>query len=85
LKKSLLLALVLIISISFLSSCATKTSSKDKITFILDWTPNTNHTGLYVAIDNGYFAEQNITVDVIQPGDNSSDTIVASGKADYGF
>ena len=21
----------------------------EKITFVLDWTPNTNHTGLYVA------------------------------------
>ena len=84
-KKIVLLSLVFIISVGFLTSCAAKPSSKDKITFVLDWTPNTNHTGLYVAIDNGYFAEQNITVDVIQPGDNSSDTIVASGKADYGF
>ena len=26
-----------------------------KITFALDWTPNTNHTGLYVAKEKGYF------------------------------
>ena len=30
-------------------------SSKDleKVTFVLDWTPNTNHTGLYVAKEKG--------------------------------
>jgi len=26
-----------------------------KVTVVLDWTPNTNHTGLYVARDKGYF------------------------------
>ena len=36
------------------SAAAENTSKKDnkkltKITFCLDWTPNTNHTGLYVA------------------------------------
>ena len=33
--------------------------SKDlkEITFVLDWTPNTNHTGLYVAQNLGYFEE----------------------------
>ena len=25
-----------------------------KLTFVLDWTPNTNHTGLYVAREKGY-------------------------------
>ena len=29
----------------------------EKITFVLDWTPNTNHTGLYVAQKKGYFEE----------------------------
>ena len=27
----------------------------EKVTFVLDWTPNTNHTGLYVAMAKGYF------------------------------
>ena len=39
-----------------------KTSSTDgqqlqTITFVLDWTPNTNHTGIYVADKLGYFKE----------------------------
>ena len=41
---------------------ATETTSapamiKEKVTFVLDWTPNTNHTGLYVAQEMGYFDE----------------------------
>ena len=28
-----------------------------KLTFVLDWTPNTNHTGVYVADKLGYFDE----------------------------
>ena len=28
-----------------------------KLTFVLDWTPNTNHTGIYVAREKGYFKE----------------------------
>ena len=33
---------------------------KAKITVVLDWTPNTNHTGLYVAQKNGYFADNGL-------------------------
>ena len=41
----------------------TTSAKKDleKITFVLDWTPNTNHTGLYVAQSKGYFEEAGVT------------------------
>ena len=32
------------------------------VTICLDWTPNTNHTGLYVAAANGYFEEAGLDV-----------------------
>lgn len=56
-----------------------------KITLVLDWTPNTNHTGLYVARDKGYFEEQGLDVEIIQPGEATAEQIVASGKADFGI
>ena len=31
-----------------------KTGRRIKITAVLDWTPNTNHTGLYVALSEGF-------------------------------
>lgn len=51
---------------------------------VLDWTPNTNHTGLYVAQDKGYYAEQGLEVEIIQPGASGADTMVASGQVPFG-
>ncbi|MBM7564540.1 ABC transporter substrate-binding protein [Paenibacillus sacheonensis] len=62
-------------------------ASPDKlkeIKVVLDWTPNTNHTGLYVARDNGYFEKHGLKVDIIQPGEAGADTMIASGAADFG-
>src|SRR6478672_5656716 len=55
-----------------------------KVTVVLDWTPNTNHTGLYVAKEKGYFKEQGLDVEIIQPGQTGADQLIASGKADFG-
>ncbi|WAA08853.1 ABC transporter substrate-binding protein [Fervidibacillus albus] len=54
------------------------------ITVVLDWTPNTNHTGLYVAKNQGYFEEEGLNVEIIMPGEAGADQLIASGKADFG-
>ena len=59
-------------------------TEKEKITFVLDWTPNTNHTGLYVALANGYFDEAGLEVEVVQPPADGAEVLVASGKAQFG-
>ena len=56
----------------------------EKITFVLDWTPNTNHTGLYVAQSQGFFEEQGLEVEIVQPPEDGADALVASGKAKFG-
>ncbi|UFJ40251.1 ABC transporter substrate-binding protein [Brevibacillus humidisoli] len=57
-----------------------------KVTVMLDWLPNTNHTGLYVAKENGYYEEQGLDVEIVQPGEGSTaDQLVAAGKADFGI
>lgn len=56
----------------------------EKITFVLDWTPNTNHTGLYVADSLGYFAAQGLEVEIVQPPEDGADALVASGRAQFG-
>ncbi len=56
----------------------------EKITFVLDWTPNTNHTGLYVAESQGFFEEQGLEVEIVQPPEDGADALVASGKAQFG-
>lgn len=55
-----------------------------KITFVLDWTPNTNHTGLYVALKKGYFEEAGLEVDIQQPPEDGAEALVALGKAQFG-
>ena len=38
---------------------------EETITFVLDWTPNTNHTGIFVAQAKGYFEEAGLQVEVL--------------------
>ncbi|WP_028611099.1 ABC transporter substrate-binding protein [Paenibacillus harenae] len=56
----------------------------EKVQVVLDWTPNTNHTGLYVARDKGFFKEQGLDVEIIQPGQTGADQMVASGDVQFG-
>lgn len=56
----------------------------EKVTFVLDWTPNTNHTGLYVAQEKGYFEEAGLEVEIVQPPEDGAEVMVASGKAQFG-
>lgn len=51
---------------------------------VLDWTPNTNHTGFYVAKEKGYFEEEGLDVEIIQPPEDGAVALVANGKAEFG-
>jgi ABC-type nitrate/sulfonate/bicarbonate transport system substrate-binding protein len=52
----------------------------------LDRTPNTNHTGIYVALAKGWYREQGIDLKVLPYSDNASpDVLVSNGKADVGI
>ncbi len=88
-KKLVSLALVSMLTMSVLSGCSSKGNKNEvknkKITMVLDWTPNTNHTGLFVALEKGYFKEQGIDVEIVQPPDGGASTLVATGKADFGI
>ncbi|MCI8496948.1 MAG: ABC transporter substrate-binding protein [Clostridiales bacterium] len=60
------------------------TQPLEKITVVLDWTPNTNHTGLYVAEDQGYFKEAGLEVEILSAPEDGAVPLVASGKAQFG-
>ena len=51
----------------------------------LDWTPNTNHSGLYVAQQLGWFRDAGLNVEILPYNQTSPDTLVASGAADFGI
>lgn len=52
----------------------------------LDWAPNTNHTGIYVALDKGWYQEAGVDLQVVTPGtDPNSLLLVAAGRAQFGI
>jgi ABC-type nitrate/sulfonate/bicarbonate transport system substrate-binding protein len=84
---SIIMILFLMLPLSACKKEEKQTQEKplQKITFVLDWTPNTNHTGVYAAKEKGFFKEAGFDVDIIQPGKNTSDQLIAEGKAQFGI
>ena len=57
-----------------------------KISIVLDWTPNTNHTGLFVAKELGYFKEEGLeNVEIVQPPEGSTTALIGAGGAQFGI
>jgi ABC-type nitrate/sulfonate/bicarbonate transport system substrate-binding protein len=56
----------------------------EPIRVALDWTPNTNHTGLFVAQQEGWFREAGLDVQFLPYNNTSPDTLVSSGAAEFG-
>lgn len=84
--KKRLIAMITILTMAMgLIACQKNETEQEKITFVLDWTPNTNHTGLYVALAKGYFEEVGIEVEVVQPPEDGAEVLVASGRAQFGI
>lgn len=85
------LSMGLLLALVFVSACspqgngpAEEGKGLKKVTMVLDWTPNTNHTGLYVAKEKGFFKQAGLDVQIIQPGESGAEQMVASGRADFG-
>lgn len=84
-KKIIVLLLSFALMLSLMG--CTGSPAKDEaesITMVLDWTPNTNHTGIFVAQAKGYFEEAGLTVEIVQPPEDGAVALVASGKAQFG-
>ena len=95
-RKIYSLIAVLMLSIFTLAACSTNTTqdedkaadeseTKEEVSIVLDWTPNTNHTGLYVAQAKGYFAEEGLEVNIIQPPEGGAEMLVGGGGAEFGI
>ena len=60
-------------------------AEKEKVRIVLDWTPNTNHTGLYVAQEMGYFEDAGLEVEIMQPPEGSTTSLIGAGGAEFGI
>jgi ABC-type nitrate/sulfonate/bicarbonate transport system substrate-binding protein len=60
-------------------------ASLQSLSVALDWTPNTNHIGLFVAREKGYYRDAGLDVSILPYGDTASTTLVANHVADFGI
>jgi putative hydroxymethylpyrimidine transport system substrate-binding protein len=72
-----------ILAATTLTFCAFPVWAQDHMTLLLDWFVNPDHGPVIVAQEKGYFAEQDLSVDIIAPADPSAPPkMVAAGQAD---
>jgi len=83
-KETVLTILIVICFLLVATGCGGKKKNSASIRVVLDWTPNTNHTGLYVALEKGWFAEESLTVEINQPPEDGALPLVGSGGAEFG-
>lgn len=81
---------VIVLTMSFLlvgcgAGKGTEQKQLKKVRVLLDWTPNTNHTGVYVAQKRGYYQEQGLDVEIVQPSEGGTSQLVAAGQGEFGF
>ena len=75
-KKLLLLSLLLI------SGCIAQ--KNDQLTIALDYSPNINYIGIYMAINQGYYQQDNININLINASSISTEQLVITNQANLG-
>lgn len=74
---------IVVLSLLLLSGCAG--DNQNSLVVALDYTPNTNHTGMYVAKKLNYYRDLGIEVEFVQPAEGTVEQLVQTGQADFGI
>ena len=90
--KNLSLILIVLLVGFIVPGCSSKQNTTDSgqklesVDLVLDWYPNAIHSFIYAAIENGYFKEEGLKVNIIYPS-NPTDSLAmpAAGKATIGI
>lgn len=82
-RKYTAAAMVLSLAAAVPAGVSAKEEKLEKLTFCLDWTPNTNHTGLFAAQALGYYEEAGLEVEFVQPPEDGSALMCAAGQAQF--
>jgi len=79
------LGIILTLVLLPVGGCTKAPQTVDQVAFALNWLPIGEAAGWYVALDKGFFTEQNIAVQILR-GYGSGDTIkrVAAGQVTFG-
>ncbi|SNX66136.1 ABC-type nitrate/sulfonate/bicarbonate transport system substrate-binding protein [Streptomyces sp. TLI_55] len=89
-RRTLLSAIAAASLLTVTTGCQADSSAAAKdgtttVTLALDWTPNTNHTGIYVAQAKGWFKDAGIDLKIVPYGSTAPETLLANHKADFGI
>ena len=82
------LRLLSLVPLLLLFACGSDGGSggRTNVTIALDWVPNTNHAGVFVAQEKGWYADEKLNVTILPYSEGSTpDVQVAAGRADFGF
>ncbi len=81
-KKKLFIGCFLLIIV--LTGCQ-QDNELEKVTLVLDYTPNTNHSGIYLAKEQGFYEEVGLDLEIIQPSEGSAESLISANKAEFGI
>jgi len=57
----------------------------EEVSIALDWTLNTNHVGLIVAREKGFYEAAGLEVDILPYSDSASTALLAAGATDFAY
>ena len=84
--KRLILAIVLCVAAWTGATVPSQAGpARESVSVALDWTPNTNHTGIYVAQRLGYYRAAGIDLKILPYANTAPETLVSHGRANFGF
>jgi ABC-type nitrate/sulfonate/bicarbonate transport system substrate-binding protein len=78
-------ALALTLAAGLPLSQPTQAAALTKVRMALEWTPNTDHIGLFVAQAKGFYTDARLDVEIMPFTDTSVGTLITSGVADFGI
>jgi len=77
---------IFLISIFAILIIGCSAEKQNEVSLALDWYPNSNHSGIYSAIDEGFFENESIDLEVYTPSDPTAIiSSVASGRDEFGL
>lgn len=60
-------------------------AARRSVTVVLDWTPNTNHSGVYLAKQNGLYDRAGLDVSIVEPDQAGAVAQLVAGNATFAF
>lgn len=84
-KPMIVIGMLLLLLTACNSGDMTGEDTLTPVTLMLDWVPNVNHAGIFVADALGFFEDEGLDVTIIQPGEVYPEAAVISGEVEFGI